>query len=357
MTRNHKLIFLLVFTALFITSGCGRREKTTSRHFPAMGTQASIIMPLDSAIAPGKAAEKAAETMRNLENLWSIFKPESEMSHINNNAGIKTTRVSQKTIALLAESMQIKERSEGAFDITVGPLVQAWGFNGGTMPTQSLPPARIEELLEKTGSEHIILSESSVFLEYKGMALDPGGIAKGAAVDECVKTLAKTGVTDVLVNLGGNMRCIGSPGKGKPWLIGVQNPFDSQDVIGTIRLANGMAVATSGNYERFVIIDGERHCHIINPATGWPAQGIAGVTVLCESATAADAWSTAFFAAGLKAATHLIARSGTTGVMLIPDKQPIEIWLSPGLKNLFTPERKYKNRIFIIGENNSLPST
>jgi len=171
----------------------------------------------------------------------------------------------------------------------------------------------------------------------KGMAVDLGGIAKGYAVDRAFDYCRSAGIKDFLIDLSGNMRVSGRPQWGEDWQIGVRDPFDRSRLIGKVALPSGMALATSGSYERFVEIGGQRYSHIIDPRTGYPVTGTAGVTILCGDATTADGLSTSFFVVGLKGTARLLQRTPGAEVLILPDKYPLEIWLTPGFAKTFVP--------------------
>jgi thiamine biosynthesis lipoprotein len=180
------------------------------------------------------------------------------------------------------------------------------------------------------------------------MALDLGAIAKGYAVDLAFGSCRSVGLEDFLIDLSGNIRGSGRPQWGKSWQIGVRDPFDRSSIIGKIALRSGMALATSGDYERFVEISGQRFSHIINPKTGFPVTGTAGVTILCGDATTADGLSTSFFVAGLKGSGKLLQKPQSAEVLIVPDKYPIEIWLTKGFAEVFVPIPELANRVRIL---------
>jgi thiamine biosynthesis lipoprotein len=257
---------------------------------------------------------------------------------------------------MLQTTLNYSRISDGAFDPTMKPLIKMWGFNGATAP-ENLPSAQtISDTLKKTGYTKLELSQSDAVpptytLHPHGMSLDLGGIAKGFAVDQAYNEIMqnpKTANLNLLINLGGNIRCHGQATPDRPWCIGVRNPFDSGRIVGSITMTNGSAVATSGNYERFVIINGKRYAHIIDPRTGDPVQGMAEVTILSNNATETDAISTSLYIAGVKGAPDILAKLPNCRAIIIPDKHPIEIWISPDMKKFFTPLPQYSKNVHLI---------
>jgi thiamine biosynthesis lipoprotein len=195
----------------------------------------------------------------------------------------------------------------------------------------------LRNLLARTGWRHLQVQETTASLTQPGMFIDLGGIAKGYAVDRVMEALDLNNYPVVLMDLGGNVRCRGEPRPGIPWRIGVRNPFDRDELVGVLRVPSGMAVATSGNYERFVEINGERYTHIIDPRTGWPVKGMASVTVVSPDGTESDALSTALFVAGAKDARNILARLPGNEALFIPDEQPPRLLASPGFRRIFEP--------------------
>ncbi len=227
--------------------------------------------------------------------------------------------------------------SEGAFDITVTPLVRLWAF-GRTPARDDLPPeAAVQEQLRSVDYHRLVLKDQTAFLPAKGMALDLGGVAKGYAVDRAFEFCRSAGIEDFLIDLNGHIRGYGKPHWRETWQIGVRDPFDRSRILGKVTLRNGMALATSGNYERCVELSGQRHAHIINPRTGYPVTGTAGVTILADDDTTADGLSTSYSVVGLKGAGKLLQRAPSVEVLIVPDEYPTEIWLTPGFSRVFVP--------------------
>jgi len=310
-----------------------------------MGTFATVSVPAAESdnLAMYTAITRLA--FEELNNSWSIYDSSTTVSRLNAGAGEKWIELDPVTEKLLRHIQRYAERSGGAFDPTISPLVQAWGFSGGDVPLRPLTTQRVQPLLEACGYEHLVVSNGNAHLELKGMSVDPGGIAKGLAVDVAYGKLIEQGGENFMVNLGGNLRCMGVARGDSPWVIGVQNPFDGGDIVGSLEVTDGWATATSGNYERFIQIDGKYYAHIIDPRSGMPVEGIAGVTVLSRSAVEADALSTAFFVLGIDGTRKALKRFPKSHVLLIEDKQPLQIWVSPGFRERFKPSDAYADAI------------
>jgi thiamine biosynthesis lipoprotein len=300
-----------------------------------MGTYASVMAGADEGGRAAEYAQVCAEKMREIEAQLSLYRKDSELSRLNAEAGTGPMRVGGHLRANLVLALRFGELSGGAFDVTVGPLVKMWGFSGGQPPAEWVTPERIEETRRRVGFRRIRIQGDEVSLAGTNMVVDLGGIAKGYAVDVCCEELLRRGARNFVVNLGGNMRCFGRPEASRSWQIGVQNPFRPHEAIGRLDLGNGMAVATSGNYERFVMIGGRRCAHIIDPRTGLPVEGMAGVTVLAATAAEADALSTSLFVLGMEEGARVAASVTNGAAVFVPDRQPMEVWTTHSMTNVF----------------------
>jgi len=180
--------------------------------------------------------------------------------------------------------------------------------------------------------------------------VDLGGIAKGYAVDVCYDRIYALGGRDFMVDLAGNLRCCGQGRSGRPWNVAVRNPFDAERHLGTIQLTDGLATASSGNYERFVEIAGRRYCHILDPRTGRPCEGMAGTTVICANATEADAMSTALFVLGPAQSVDVLRRMPRCEALFVPDEQPLRILVTPGFRSRFHPDPEFAPLVELLAQ-------
>ena len=312
-----------------------------------MGTVIEITLVGDNEEAANKAAFRAFQEMKRIEQLMSPKIEFGDVFRINQFSGKEWVRVSPETIQVIKKAQEISELSEGGFDITVGPLTELWR----KARERKAPPSEeeVKEKLDLVNFKNIEMDkEGKVFLKKKGMAIDLGGIAKGYAVDRAFDSCRSAGIEDFLIDLSGNIRVSGRPQWGEDWQIGVRDPFDRSHIIGKVTLRSGMALATSGNYERFVEMGGQRYSHIINPKTGYPVTGTAGVTILAEDATTADGWSTSFFVAGLKGADKFRQKAPSVNVLFVPDKYPTEIWVTPGFAKVFAPLPEFSKAVKVL---------
>ncbi|MBC7189064.1 FAD:protein FMN transferase [Candidatus Aerophobetes bacterium] len=244
--------------------------------------------------------EAAFERIREIELMMNHYNPDSQISLLNRKGKLK---VSPEVREVLLRSIYFSKVTQGAFDVTVGPLVRLWQKMGreGRLPTSE----EIETALSLVGYEKIKIEKEFIFLEKKGMLIDLGGIAKGYAVDEAIEVLKKRGVKNALVEAGGDLYCMGEGSQGK-WRIGVQHPRKMGRIVEVIGLKD-KAVATSGDYYRFFFIKGERHSHIVNPGTGMTVQeNPMSVSIIAPTCTDADALATGVFVLGPEKGIKLI---------------------------------------------------
>ncbi len=255
----------------------------------------------DSA-AVNQAVRQAFAELHRLDTLWSSFLEKSEVARLNRAGRMVVTA---ETKDLLVRAQEIAVKTDGAFDITVAPLLRLWGFYDGNYRVPER--AAVESLLAVVDYQKVQVKGDTVILG-KGVNIDLGGVAVGWAVDRAVAILKEMGMVAGLVDAGGDIRVFGK----RCWRIGVQHPR-SEGVMRILELQEE-AVATSGDYERFFVANGRRFCHIINPQTGYPADGVVAVTVVAPTALEADAYSTAVFVMGEKGREWL-ERQGLVGVL------------------------------------------
>jgi len=252
-----------------------------------------------------KALFYAYREMERVENLLSYQKTESEISRINDAAGTAPQPVSAETFAILQRAVKYADNLQGLFDITIGPVTSLWGFSspeGGHLPGSE----EIARHLQEVNYHDLVLNEgdTTAFLKNKGMMLDLGGIAKGYAIDRGSAKLKEYGVINFILNAGGDMYVSGQKDEKTPWTVGVKDPRNGQELIARFNLKDE-AVATSGDYERFIIINGKRYHHIIDPRTGYPASLTESATTFAATAEEADVLATYLFIIGAQKALKI----------------------------------------------------
>jgi thiamine biosynthesis lipoprotein len=308
----------LAFGALLILSAaCGTRALYTKETF-VMGTKAWVTIAGMSDRDAARAADAAFREMYRIESVMSTWRPSSELSRLDADSSGAPFTVSRELFSLIDSSLFYARATGGAFDVTVRPLVRLWGFQGGQARIPSA--AEISRALAEVGYGKIALdSAASTVTLPAGMQIDLAGVAKGYAVDRCVAVLAALGVRNALVNIGGNIYAMGaSPGQ-RGWRIAIRDPKGGLETVGTLLLRDE-AVATSGNYENFIEIDGRRFGHIIDPRAGRPVSNVLSVTVVAPTGLASDALSTGLFVLGPDAGSAAVERlAGVAALFALPD--------------------------------------
>ncbi len=263
-----------------------------------------------------EGVEAAFSEIRRLERILSKYDKESEIARVNETAHIAPLKISAETFTLLEEALNFSRLSEGAFDITVGVVLDLWGLaqKRDFLPMQD----ELEGACKKVGYAHIVLNpeEGSIFLDKPGVTIDLGGIGKGYAIDKAVEVLRKSGIKKATLDFGGHIHRFNDIDETKEY-IGIKNPIATDEVIASIPV-NNKSISTSANYERNFNIGGKSYGHIINPASGYPADnGILSVSVVCESAMCSDMLSTAVFVMGLEEGMRLIEDSNNAEAVII----------------------------------------
>lgn len=259
-----------------------------ARRFPfrAMAAENEIQVHGDGEAA-GRAASEAIAEVARIEAKYSRYRPESVVSRINAAAGAAAVEIDEETRGLLAYAEACFLQSGGLFDATSGVLRRAWRFDQPRVPGD----AEIAPLLGLVGWGRVELGRDSVRLPQRGMELDFGGFGKEYAVDRAAAALRESGAESALVNLAGDLMILGPQPGGFPWRVGIRHPRREGEVIATLPVSSG-ALATSGDYERFIEVNGVRHCHVLDPRTGRPARGFQSVTVHAASCLVAGSAST-----------------------------------------------------------------
>ena len=268
------------------------------------------------------AIKKAIDEVDRLEKIISSWDPNSQTSEIVINAGIKPVKVELELFNLIERSIKVSEITEGAFDISFASIDPIWKFEGQeeVMPDSS----RIKKSVSKIDHKkiHLNKNDTTVFLMERGMKIGFGGIGKGLAAANAARFMRKMGIESGIVNAGGDLYAWGRDENGRPWKIGVTDPNDKTKTLAWLDIED-MAIVTSGDYERFLTIDGKRYAHIIDPRTGWPASGIKSVSVLCPDPELADALATSIFVMGEENGLYLINQLKGVECLIINDENEI----------------------------------
>lgn len=259
------------------------------------------------------------EEIDRLDAQLSNYKPESELSQINRNAAHESVVVEPGLFKLIQDSLRYSRETNGSFDITVGPLMKAWGFfrGQGRIPTRQ----ELDRVLQRVGYQHVKLDSASrtVRFDEQGIDLDLGGIAKGYAVDRAVALLRENGVASALVSSGtSSIYALGAPPGDRAWKVTLRDPFDGNKVGDVIGLRN-YSMSTSANYERFFKLGGKTYGHIMDPRTGMPTEGVLSVAVFAPATCQSDALTKPFFILGVNGIRkYLDKHAGLMGILYLP---------------------------------------
>lgn len=287
-----------------------------------MGTRFEITV-----IAPNEDIgyiniDEAVSEIERIERMISSWDETSETSLINKNAGIKPVKVSPELYGLIERSVRISEITSGAFDVTYASMDKVWKFDGSMkgQPSES----EISRSVSKIGYEKIVLNPdlSTVYLSQPGMRIGFGAIGKGYAADKAKELLISKEVKGGIINASGDLTTWGTKVTGEKWLIGIANPLSKDKVFSWLPIVES-AVATSGNYEKYVILNGKKYSHIIDPRTGYPTYGINSVSVFAKNAELCDALATAVFIMGKDSGIHMVNQIDGVEVVVVDEDNKI----------------------------------
>lgn len=335
MNTIKRLVFIMFILSLScFAAACG--ESPTAEN--AVEAEDFALDTIINQVVYGENAQAAADAVsaeiKELDDLWSVESAAGDTVKLNSHAGEGYVELDPKTIALLQEAQKISAYSDGAaFDITVAPIVNAWGVCGDDPRVP--PKEEITSLLPLVNYEDVMIDAAAnqAALRQKGQLIDLGGIAKGYIGDLAIERYKEYGITSAFINLGGNVVVLGSKPDGTSWKVGIQNPRgETSDIIGYVEVSD-QAVVTSGDYQRYFTEGGKRYSHIIDPRTGYPIDnGLMSVTVITASSADADGLAKAIVL-GLDEGMALIEKAdGAEAIFITTEK---EIYVTSGLTDTF----------------------
>ena len=343
LARVPTLLFLLL--AFILSSGCDHAPEVIKISGSKMGTSYHITIVADQP-APADLAEQIDRVLSEVDQSMSTWKTQSELSQFNRLPLTEEVAASNQLWAVLQTSRQIWQQSRGAFDPTVGPVVDLWGF--GPVPTQDQVPAdaEIAAALASTGFQHLSLnSEAQAISKLKPVSLDLSAVAKGYAVDQVADLLEMLALPDYLVEVGGEMRLGGANAEGKPWRVAIELPSLIPQVERVVSINTG-AIATSGDYRNYFEKEGVRYSHTIDPRSGKPiTHKLASVTVMAQRCADADAWATALMVLGEEEGLALANQLNLPVYMLIRDGEGFRVASSAAFKPYLSVDGEEKEEI------------
>lgn len=288
-----------------------------------MGNGFEIAIQSQDKIWANTQIDVAIDEIKRIERLLTTFAEDSITNQINNNAGIKAIQVPDEVFQLITRCQRISDLTQGSFDISYGGFDKRfWNFDLSMKELPSIENAK--QAVRLINYQNIILDKEnqSVFLKNKGMRIGFGGIGKGYAAEKAKQILKVNGVESGFVNAAGDLTTWGFQENGKPWTIGIADPNQGKKLFSSLNITN-TSVATSGNYEKFVIIKGKRYSHTIDPKTGFPVSGIKSVTIITANAELADALATPVTVMGIKTGLNLINQMKGVGCLIIDDNNKL----------------------------------
>jgi len=312
-----KIILLFLLTSIFAFG-----QVTHKRKLYMLGSPFEMTVVAKDTIQGNIYIDKAVAEVKRIENLISDWIPTTQISQVSKNAGIQPVKVDKEVYDLVERAIKVSQLTSGAFDISYASMDKIWKFDGSMkeMPT----PEAIKQSVARIGYQKIVLDAKAqtIFLKEKGMKLGLGGIGQGYIADKIKELLLSKGCTSGIVNVSGDINAWGYQTTGKPWTVAIVNPMNKSKVFATFPLENS-AVETSGSYEKYVVFDGKRYSHIIDPRTGYPAQGVISVSVFAKQTEIADALATGIFVLGVEVGLDLVNQLKGIGCIIVDDKGEI----------------------------------
>jgi len=295
---------------------------THKRKFNMLGSPFEMTVVCKDTLQGNYFIDLAVAEVKRIENLISDWIPTTQISQVNKNAGIKPIAVAKEVFSLVERAIKVSQITSGAFDISYASMDKIWKFDGSMkeMPTEEA----IKKSVSKIGYKNIILDpkQQTLFLKTEGMKLGLGGIGQGYIADKVKELLISKGCISGIVNVSGDINTWGKQIDGKPWTVAIVNPMNKNKVFATFPLEES-AVETSGSYEKFVIFNGIRYSHIIDPRTGYPAKGVVSVSVFAKQTEIADALATGIFVLGVEVGLDLVNQLKGIECIIVDDKGKI----------------------------------
>ncbi len=325
------IIAVLAVSVLLLLVSSSPVVEMKAYYLTAMDTLVEVNFVVPEGVEADTVKSAVFAEIERLERLISRTVVDSDINRVNSLAGIEPVVVNPDTYQLVELAYQYAAISNGAFDPTIGPLIDSWGFLGQEFRVPE--EAEIIKCLPLVDYQRISFdwTKTALYLSEQGMVLEPGGLAKGFILDQVVALLKQSGVSAAFINAGGDIAFLGNKPDGELWKLGLRHPRDQKKIIAVLNVAGG-AVVTSGDYERYFDLAGVVYHHILDPKTGKPACGLASVTILAATAAGADALSTAVFVLGPEDGLTLIETiPGVEGVLITPE---LELIVSSGLEGI-----------------------
>lgn len=330
--------YLFIGLLFILLCACQQKSVDETLHLSGltMGTTWSVsLQPNSDGTDSAALRKKLQQRLDQINGLMSTYDPASEISRFNDQTGSDWFPVSEKTYKVVELSREISQLTGGAFDISVGPLVELWGFGASARGDKIPSEEQVKDLLGRVGYEKLELRPNppAIRKTVPLLRIDLSAVAKGYAVDELAALLRQEGINDFLLEVGGEMQLAGERADGTPWKIGLEKPLEDVREVEVIMPLTGTGLATSGNYRNFYIVDGQRYAHTIDPVSGRPVRHrLASVTVLDPRCARADALATALMVLGEVRGRELCEKNGIAAYFLIHEGETMTEYSSPEFK-------------------------
>lgn len=338
MLPLKRILFIGVFW-LSVSAGFAQQSNADpklgvyQRTLKLMGSRFDLTVVAENQQQGNAYLDLAIGEISRIERLISSWDPNSQTSAINANAGIAPVKVDAELFHLIERALKISKLTQGAFDISYASMDRIWKFDGSVT---EMPAAEvIRQSVEKVGYQNIILDRENmtVCLKKEGMKIGFGAIGKGYAADRAKELLMKNGVNSGIINASGDLNAWGTQPDGKDWMVAIVNPLNKDKVFSWLPVRD-QAVVTSGNYEKYIILDGQRYTHIIDPRTGYPSKGILSATIFTKNAELADALATSIFVMGVETGLDFVNQLHGVECIIVDENNTISTSNNINLKEV-----------------------
>lgn len=319
--RHLIIAFALIATGLAVSCDQAPKREIYRKSGEAMHTNITITVVSDDAARAERAIDAAFDEIVRLEKLLSFWSEDSEVAAINRMAGREPVKVSHDTLEIINWAGRISNDTDGAFDATIGPVIRQWDFKKHLKPD----PAKLANALKRINHRMMIVNtaDSTAYLADASMSFDTGGIAKGFGADKAVETLKRMGINAGLVAIAGDIRAFGRKPDGSGWTVGIRDPRgDGPEALMAMIELTDSAISTSGDYERYFMDGNKRLHHLLDPRTGYPAEGAMSASVVAPLAVQADGYSTGIFILGPEAGLRAIDKAGLDCLIMDSEGKP-----------------------------------
>lgn len=331
LTKKSYFLLLLSSVALILVSACQPAPSEVHLTGPTMGTTYNIKYWSESELVPAEIQTKVDAELVYINKLMSTYDPTSELSLLNQTKGTEPFPLSAATLKVMKEAVNIAGLSNGYLDITVGPLVNLWGFGPKAKPEVIPSDAEIAETKKLVGFDKLVLTETSVARLHPDMYIDLSTVAKGYGVDRVAEIMESFGISDYLVEIGGEMRVAGNKSNGQQWRIAIEKPVTTERAVQEVISVGNNAIATSGDYRNYYEENGLRYSHLIDPKTGKPIQhNLVSVTVVHPSCLSADGFATAIAVMGKEAGLNMALQNGLAVLLITRENGEFKEYTTPG---------------------------